>query len=208
MPAAIALPTGVVNEVESTSVVAIPAALAATAALIWAAICEATEFVEPVHFGVGMPSSLAQSARPYWVGTKKGLVVTWLTNQNCHDGVLGKAPEPLAPLAALLDELQAVSRADAAAVALTKPAPAISRRRVGLSLRLSVSIASSTLGSTFLAMRTSSGGGSRADVIVHIRPFTQPRSQTPRRQHSRKNFEKAYLWALSDAVSRHAEFAI
>jgi hypothetical protein len=74
--------------------------------------------------------------------------------------VLGKAPEPLAPLAALLDELQAVSRADAAAVALTNPAPAISRRRVGLSLRLSVSIASSTLGSTFLAMRTSSGGGS------------------------------------------------
>ena len=149
-----------VNEVESISVVAIPAALAATAALIWAAICEATEFVEPVHFGLGMPSSLAQSAMPYWVGTKKGLVVTWLTNQNCHEGVLGKAPEPLAPLAALLDELQAVSRADAAAVALTSPAPAISRRRVGLSLRLSVSIASSTLGSTFLAMRTSSGGGS------------------------------------------------
>src|SRR5580692_938175 len=150
MPADIALPTGVVNEVESISVVAIPAALAATAALIWPAIWEAIEFVEPVHFGVGMPSSLAQSARPYWVGTKKGLVVTWLTNQNCHEGVLGKAPEPLAPLAALLDELQAV----------TSPAPARSLRRVGLSLRLSVSIASSTLGSTFLAMRTSSGGGS------------------------------------------------
>src|SRR5580692_12460721 len=160
MPALIAFATGVVNEVESVSTVAIPAAWAATAALIWAAICAATEFAEPVHFGVGRPSSLAQSAKPYWVGTKKELVVTWLTNQNCHDGTLGKAPEPLAPLAALLDELQAVSSADAAAVALTSPAPARSLRRVGLSLRLSVSIASSTLGSTFLAMRTSSGGGS------------------------------------------------
>src|ERR1700678_2589799 len=139
---------------------AIPAAFAATAASICAAIWDAIELVEPVHFGAGMPSSLAQSARPYWVGTKKGLVVTWLTNQNCHEGVLGKAPEPLSPLAALLDELQAVSSADAAAVALTSPAPARSRRRVGLSLRLSVSIASSTLGSTFLAMRTSSVGGS------------------------------------------------
>src|SRR6202046_4491953 len=160
MPAFIAFATGVVNEVESVSTVAIPAALAATAALIWAVISAAIECAEPVHFGTGRPSSLAQSARPYWVGTKKGLVVTWLTNQNCHEGTLGKAPEPLAPPAALLDELQAVSRADAAAVALTKPAPAMSRRRGGVSLRLSVSIASSTLGSTFLAMRTSSGGGS------------------------------------------------
>src|ERR1700689_1313336 len=160
MPAFIAFATGVVNEVESVSTVAIPAALAATAALIWAVICAATEFAEPVHFGVGRPSNLAQSAKPYWVGTKKELVVTWLTNQNCHEGTLGKAPEPPAAFAALLDELQAVSSADAAAVALTSPAPAMSRRRVGLSLRLSVSIASSTLGSTFLAMRTSSGGGS------------------------------------------------
>src|ERR1700679_1216250 len=160
MPAFIAFATGVVNEVESVSTVAIPAALAATAALIWAVICAATEFAEPVHFGAGRPRNLAQCAKPYWVGTKKGLVVTWLTNQNCPEGPLGKAPEPLAPLAALLDELQAVSSADAAAVALTSPAPARSRRRVGLSLRLSVSIASSTLGSTFLAMRSSSGGGS------------------------------------------------
>jgi hypothetical protein len=164
MPADIAVATGVVNEVESTSVVAIPAAFAATAASICAAICEATELVEPVHFGVGMPSSLAQSASPYWVGTKKGLVVTWLTNQNCHEGTLGNAPEPLAPLAALLDELQAASSADAAAVALTSPAPAISRRRVGLSLRLSVSIASSTFGSTRLTMRTSSWGRLRAKM--------------------------------------------
>ena len=42
MPALIAFPTGVVNEVESVSVVAIPDALAETAALIWATISEAT----------------------------------------------------------------------------------------------------------------------------------------------------------------------
>src|ERR1700678_3825621 len=99
MPAFIACATGVVNEVESVSTVAIPAALAATAALIWAVICAATEFADPVHFGTGRPSSLAASAKPYWVGTKKGLVVTWLTNQNCHEGTLGNAAEPRAPLA-------------------------------------------------------------------------------------------------------------
>ena len=70
-----------------------PAALADTAALICAIICAATELVEPVHFGAGKPSSLAASAKPYWVGTKKLFVVTWLTNQNCHDGVFGKATD-------------------------------------------------------------------------------------------------------------------
>ena len=196
MPADIALPTGVVNEVESISVVAIPAALAATAALIWAAIWEATEFVEPVHFGVGMPSSLAQSARPYWVGTKKGLVVTWLTNQNCHEGVLGKAPEPLAPLAALLDELQAVSRADAAAVALTKPSASDEPATGGTVSQVERLYCLIDLGVDFSGHEDLQRGRLMADVIVHIRPFEQPRAQTPPRQHSRKNFANPYFVPL------------
>src|ERR1019366_8068848 len=54
-----------------------------------------------------MPSSAASSWNPYWVGTKNGLVVTWLTNQNCHAGVFGKLPAVLfAVLALLLGELR------------------------------------------------------------------------------------------------------
>ncbi len=94
MPALIAFPTGVVNEVELVSVVAIPAALADTAELIAETISDATEFAEPVHFGTGRPNSAAASAIPYWVGTKKLLVVTWLTNQNCHAGVFGNGLLP------------------------------------------------------------------------------------------------------------------
>jgi hypothetical protein len=85
-----------------------------------------------------------------------------LTNQNCHAGTVGKFPAAalaaedellllallllVAPAVELL--LQAASSADAAAVALTRPVPASSRRRVGPSCMLSVCIASSTLGST------------------------------------------------------------
>src|ERR1700683_1876033 len=151
MPALIAFATGVVNELASMSVVAMPAAFAETAALIWATICEATELVDPVHFGTGMSSSAAQSAKPYWVGPKKLLVVTWFTNQNCHAGVLGKFPAvsfAAAAPAVLLDELHAASSAEAAAVALTRPVPLSSFRRDGPSFMLRVSIASSTLGST------------------------------------------------------------
>src|ERR1700734_2687283 len=151
MPVFIALDTGLVNELESISVVAMPAALADTAALICDTICEATELVDPVHFGLGRPSSAAASAMPYWVGTKKLFVVTWLTNQNCHAGVFGKLPATEAPevvLAVVPEELHAASRAEAAAVALTSPVPFSNRRRVGPSFMFSFSIASSTLGST------------------------------------------------------------
>ena len=93
---------------------------------------------------------------PNWVGTKNRFVVTWLTNQNCHGGVCGKLPaveaaaavDPLL-LLALLDELHAASRAEAAAVALTRPVPVSSLRRDGPSFMFSVCIASSTLGSIF-----------------------------------------------------------
>jgi hypothetical protein len=52
-------------------------------------------------------------------------------------------------LVALLDELHAASRAEAAAVALTRPVPVSSLRRDGQSFMFSVCIASSTLGSIF-----------------------------------------------------------
>src|SRR5580658_2876625 len=114
------------------------------------------ELSEPPHLGVGRPSSAAASLNPNWVGTKNRLVVTWLSNQNCHGGVFGKFPSVLttdgaAVGAALLelDEVQAAISAEAAAVALNRPAPSSSRRREGPSFMLRVSMASSTTGSTF-----------------------------------------------------------
>src|SRR5947209_3075855 len=109
------------------------------------------EVADPPHFGFGRPSSAAASAIPNCVGTKNRFVVTWLSNQNCHGGVLGKLPATfLAALAGVLDDPQAVSRAEAAAVALNSPVPVSSLRRDGPSFMFRVSIASSTFGSTFL----------------------------------------------------------
>jgi hypothetical protein len=82
-----------------------------------------------------------------------------LTNQNCQGGVEGKFPTvafaadddaPLVGVALLvLDEVQAAMSAEAAAVALNRPAPSSSRRREGPSFMFRVSIASSTTGSIF-----------------------------------------------------------
>ena len=115
------------------------------------------EVSEPPHFGVGRSSSAAASARPYWVGVKNGFVVTWLTNQNCHFGVLGKLPavDLAVPALVLDDEVQAEISAEAAAVALNSPAPLSSLRRAGPSCMSRVSIASSTTGSTFSFIWTS-----------------------------------------------------
>jgi hypothetical protein len=82
----------------------------------------------PVQAGVGIPSSAAASAMPYWVGVKNELSVTWFTNVNFHLGVDGKLPAAAAAVpfgAALLelDELHAAMSAEAAAVALNRPAP-------------------------------------------------------------------------------------
>src|SRR5262249_61917651 len=84
-------------------------------------------------------------------GPKTGLVGTWWRTQNCPAGVFGKCPPVVwAASAVVLDPPQAVSRAEAAADALRSRVPASSLRRVGLSFMFSVSIASSTLGSTSL----------------------------------------------------------
>src|SRR6266700_1248624 len=114
MPAFIALSTGVKNVVSD-------------GVLLMTVV--AMEFAEPLHLGAGRPSMAAASANPNWVGTKNAFVVTWLTKWNCHGGVFGKLP-PTSVVAAtvdalpvLLDELHAAMRAEAAAVALTRPVP-------------------------------------------------------------------------------------
>ena len=75
MPACIALPTGPVNPVVLMTVVAIPSAFAEIAVFRQLTICETLDVdAEPPHLGVGRPSSAAASWKPYWVGTKNGLV--------------------------------------------------------------------------------------------------------------------------------------
>ena len=116
------------------------------------------ELASPPQFGVGRPSRAAASAYPYLVGVKNSFVSAWFTNQNFHFGVDGKLPATAAapdsviftvPLLLLLAEVHAVRRAEAAAVALTRPVPASSLRRDGPSFMFSVCMASSTLGSIF-----------------------------------------------------------
>src|SRR5690242_2654600 len=147
---------GLTNAVAETTVVAMPGEPAVIAALMADSMVEFVGWVDraPVQAGVGRPSSAAASAKPYWVGVKNELSVTWHTNVNFHLGVVGKLPAAAlavavgaAPLE--LDELQAAISAEAAAVALNRPAPSSSRRREGPSFMFRVSIASSTTGSIF-----------------------------------------------------------
>src|SRR5450432_405726 len=157
MPADSALEVGAVNAVELITATAIPSALPEMAVCMYWTICGTADVAEPPHFGLGMPSSAAASAKPYWVGTKNGFVVTWLTNQKFHGGVFGKSPATAAALELELapawlvpfDAEHAASRADAAAVALTRPVPLSRTRRVWPSFMLRISMASSTLGSIF-----------------------------------------------------------
>src|SRR6516162_4154305 len=158
MPPCMALATGVVNAVALITATAMPFAFAEIAAFVALTICGTLEVCDPVQAGLGIPSSAAASAKPYWVGTKNGLVVTWLTKVNFHGGVDGKFPAAdfaVLVLPLLLVEEQAASSAEAAAVALTRPVPVSSFRRVGPSFMLSVWIASSTLGSTSLIAASS-----------------------------------------------------
>ncbi len=59
----------------STIATAIPSALPAIAAFIAFTICATSEVSDPVHW-YSQPSSAQASWMPYWVGTKKALVVT------------------------------------------------------------------------------------------------------------------------------------
>src|SRR5208282_101924 len=94
MPACSALLMGAVNAVAETTVVAMPGEPAVTAAWKADSMVGTSGWVDsaPVQAGVGMPSSAAQSWKPYWVGVKKELSVTWLTKVNFHLGVVGKLP--------------------------------------------------------------------------------------------------------------------
>src|SRR5579875_89943 len=94
MPAESARSVGSLKAVGSTIATAMPSALAAMAAFMALTICPASLFSEPVHWYL-QPSSAQASWMPYWVGTKKGLVVTWLTKTKFHWGCAGKLPSVL-----------------------------------------------------------------------------------------------------------------
>src|SRR6516164_10141697 len=128
MPSCMALATGVVNAVALITATPMPFAVAEIAAFVALTICGTLEVSDPVQDGLGMPSSAAASCSPYWVGTKNGLVVTWLTKVNFQGGVDGKFPAAelaglVLVLPLLLVDEQAASSAEAAAVALTRPVP-------------------------------------------------------------------------------------
>src|SRR5262247_3699396 len=105
MPACSARSIGSRNALVSTTGTAIPSTLAATAASIAFTISTTSAFCEPVHWYSQLSRAHASCA-PYWVGTKNGLVVTWLTKANFHAGVFGKLPAVLlAAFAVVVDEL-------------------------------------------------------------------------------------------------------
>src|SRR5579872_4520581 len=86
-------------------------------------IWDATDVCEPVHWEV-QPSIEQASAIPYWVGTKNGLVVTWLTNTNFHAGCFGRPPDSPAANAAWLRPRAASARGGARSQAASEEAAA------------------------------------------------------------------------------------
>src|SRR5215469_9377850 len=94
MPACSALLMGLTNEVAETTVVAMPGEPAVTAAWKADSMVGTVGWVDsaPVQAGVGRPSRAEASWKPYWVGVKNALSVTWLTKVNFHLGVVGKFP--------------------------------------------------------------------------------------------------------------------
>src|SRR5919205_3169564 len=93
MPASSAFLMGPLNALRSTSATAMPSTFALTALLNALTISLTLLLSEPVHW-YEHPSSLQASSAPYFVGTKNGFVVTWLTNVN-----LSFFCEPNTPLA-------------------------------------------------------------------------------------------------------------
>src|SRR4028118_2314261 len=81
----------------STIATAIPSASPEMAESMAPTISLTTDASEPVHCDF-VPSKASASSMPYCVGTKKGLVVTWLTKTKLYSGVSGKLPpEPPDP---------------------------------------------------------------------------------------------------------------
>src|SRR4051794_36533852 len=110
-----------------------PSAPPVTAVLNALTISLTLLFSEPVHW-YEQPSSLHASSAPYFVGTKNGLVVTWLTSTNFGLLVEPNTPPPPSPdcatavgvaLAALLPPPQAASIA--AAIPAAPPESAVRR---------------------------------------------------------------------------------
>src|SRR5260370_40683731 len=93
MPADNAASTGALNATGSMIETAIPSTLAAMAVFIWLTMSATILFAEPVHWYLH-PTRAQASEAPDWVGTKNGLVVTWLTNTKFHVGWLRKLPSP------------------------------------------------------------------------------------------------------------------
>jgi hypothetical protein len=92
MPASSARLTGSLKACRSTSDTAMASAFAVIAAFSAFTISDAIDVCDPVHW-YAQPSIAQASAMPYWVGTKNGFVVTWLTNTNLHSGCLGRPPD-------------------------------------------------------------------------------------------------------------------
>src|SRR5919109_2170970 len=78
-----AFSVGALNAFVSISDTAMPSALELIALLTALTISPTLLRSEPVHWYV-QPSSLQASSAPYFVGTKNGFVVTWLTNVNLN----------------------------------------------------------------------------------------------------------------------------
>ena len=131
MPAASAWSIGSLNASRSTSATAIPSALPAIAASKASTISGMSEVSEPVHWNE-VPSSAEASSMPYWVGTKNGFVVTWLTNTKFHSGVSGKLPwhrsPPPPPLPAASSSSSPPQLASNPAAAVAPIARSTSRR--------------------------------------------------------------------------------
>jgi hypothetical protein len=124
---------------------------------------------------------------------------------NFHFGTLvGKFPAtPLVPALLFDDELHAEISAEAAAVALKRPAPLSSFRRAGPSCMLRLSIASSTTGSTFLIW--TSMGFSRDTRCPEPDPLRKQRSPSKSSKWWREGKARA-LSQSSPAFARRTAY--
>src|SRR5262249_546587 len=119
IPAAAASPRGAFNAFESTSGSAIPSAFESTADCTAFTTSFVSALGDPVQ-RYEQPTRAQASWMPYWRGTKSGLVVRWLMNENFHVGCLAKPPA-LTPVGAARASA-GLSPASAAA-----PAPIVRR---------------------------------------------------------------------------------